>query len=324
MTAAIAMWNTSRDPTHVTRLILLFTLAIALGVLSTGLNATLSFSEVERARHSTGGEARLSFDDFIPLSTLDSFHQINTTSAVWRGSGRANVRSYRNIPSFSILAIEPMSFATVSQFRIDYSDDYIGYVLGQLMVNPEQLPVSAIPLPEKPTNIGIWIADPFPARTDVNILDYVDVRTKLQTSEGEITILDLDHFPDQISSDGQTSPSFEFDTTPMKWFQFLSLIYYQSGNSIGEDPKIIPQEPTWRYFEAPVPDYAEPGYPLSLHSIWIKIRPLPTDSENQSYSPGRLIIDDLSYRDSDQNLVSFEGFERAEYNMANRGQPICC
>jgi hypothetical protein len=309
LTAAIAMWNTSRDPTHVTRLILLFTLAIALGVLSTGLNATLTFSEAERARHSTGGEARLSFDDFIPLSALDSFHQITTTSAVWRGSGRANVRSYRNIPSFSILAIDPMSFATVSQFRMDYTDDYIGYVLGQLIVDPEQLPVSAIPLPEKPTHIGIWIADPFPARTEVNILDYVDVRTKLQTSEGEIVILDLDFIPGQYSSAGETSLSYEADDTSMQWFQFFSLLFHQSGNNIDEDPIMITQEPSWRYFEAPVPEYAEAGYPLSLHSLWIKIRPFPTDSGVHTNSPGPLIIDDLSLRDYDQNLVSFEGFE---------------
>ena len=41
LTAALAFWQTSRDPTHVTRLVLLFALAMALGVLSTGLNATL-------------------------------------------------------------------------------------------------------------------------------------------------------------------------------------------------------------------------------------------------------------------------------------------
>jgi hypothetical protein len=192
---------------------------------------------------------------------------------------------------------------------MDYTDDYIGYVLGQLIVDPEQLPVSAIPLPEKPTHIGIWIADPFPARTEVNILDYVDVRTKLQTSEGEIVILDLDFIPGQYSSAGETSSSYEADDTSMQWFQFFSLLFHQSGNNIDEDPIMITQEPSWRYFEAPVPEYAEAGYPLSLHSLWIKIRPFPTDSGVHTNSPGPLIIDDLSLRDYDQNLVSFEGFE---------------
>ncbi len=309
LTAAIALWHTARDPAHVTRLILLFTLAMALGVLSTGLNATLTFSEMERARHSTGGEARLSFDDFIPLSTIDSIQQVTNKSAIWRGRGRANVRSYRNIPNFSILAIDPISFATVSQFRTDYTNDYIGYVLGQLIVDPEQLPVSAIPIPSKPTHIGIWIADPFPARTDVDILDYVDVRTKLQTSEAEIAILDLDPIPDQLSSNGQSPILSDFDDSSLNWFQYLSLIYRETKNSADKDSIISPQEPAWRYFEAPLPEYADQGYPLSLHSMWIKIRPLPTESGDHTNTTGPLIIDDLSIRDSDQSLVSFEGFE---------------
>ena len=310
ITAAIAMWQTSRDPTHVTRLILLFTLAMALGILSTGLNATLAFSEIERARHSTGGEARLSFDDFVPLSTFASQQQVTNTSAIWRGSGRANVRSYRNIPNFSILAIDPISFATVSQFRTDYTDEYIGYVLGQLIVNPEQLPVSTIPLPGKPTHIGLWIADPFPSRTDVDLLDYVDVRTKLQTSEGEITILDLDLNSNQLSIDKLKSRNSDSDTSTTNWFQFLSLIYRDIENNNDVVQESIPQKPVFRYFEALIPEFAEQGYPLALHSMWIKIRPYPIESGSHASSQGPLIIDDLSVRDSVQDLVPFEGFEQ--------------
>jgi len=125
LTAALAFWQTSRDPTHVTRLVLLFTLAMALGILAIGLNATLSLSEKERARYSTGGEARLSYESFIPLSSFNSMPQVTSASAVWRGSGRTNVRSYRNMPDFSLLAIDPLSFATVSQHRTDFTDDSI-------------------------------------------------------------------------------------------------------------------------------------------------------------------------------------------------------
>jgi len=195
LTAALAFWQTSRDPTHVTRLVLLFTLAMALGILSTGLNATLTISEIERARYSTGGEARLTYDSFIPLSSFNTMPQVTSASAVWRGTGRANVRSYRSMPNFSLLAIDPMSFATVSQYRTDFTDEYIGYVLGQLIVDPEQLPVTTIPLVGRPTHFGIWVADPYPERTDVELLDYLSLRAKIQSSEGEVKTLDLDLIP---------------------------------------------------------------------------------------------------------------------------------
>lgn len=299
----LALWNTSRDPTQATRLILLFTLTIALGILATGLNATLSLSELERARYSTGGEVRFSFDSFIPQSSLDNFTQVTNTSTIWRGKGRANVRSYRNIPNFSILAIEPISFASVTQFRNDYSDDYIGFVLGQLIVNPDQLPVSLIPLPKKPSNIGFWIADPFPARTDVDLLDFVDIRIKLQSSEGEIVMLDLDQDPGFLLQ-SQSSPGNENPKDPAVYKdQLIALSSHQLENQ-----EI--NEPQWRYFEAKFPQYAEQGYPLSLHSIWIKIRPLPSDEGSRLYSPGPLIIDDLSVQFSNQDLEIFEDFEQ--------------
>jgi hypothetical protein len=309
LTAAIALWQTARDPTHVTRLILLFTLAMALGILSTGLNATLSYSEKERARHSTGGEARMSFDEFIPISSLDSMQQVTSTSGVWRGGGRANVRSYRNIPNFKILAIDPLSFATVSQFRTDYTDDYIGYVLGQLIVDPEQLPVSAIPLPSKPSHLGVWVADPHPDRTDVDILEYTNIRTKIQSAEGEINIIDLDLIPTGLIIDGEPPYLVEPENLPNDWYQFLSLVFKETDNKSIETAETSLQEPSWRYFEAQLPEFAELGYPLSLHSMWIKIRRFPTESGGYLTSQGPLIIDDLSIRDSEQKLNVFEGFE---------------
>ena len=310
LTAAIALWQTARDPTHVTRLILLFTLAMALGILSTGLNATLSFSEKERARYSTGGEARLSFDNFIPLSSLDSLPQVNSSSAIWRGTGRANVRSYRNIPDFSILAIDPLSFATVSQFRTDYTDDYIGYVLGQLIVDPEQLPVSAIALPSNPTHLGLWIFDPNPNRTDVDILEYVNIRAKIQSAEGEIDVIDLDLISTEFSPDGVLINPSNPDNDSTGWFHFLSLVFKEmEGDSVKEAAGITSETPSWLYFEALLPEYAAQGYPLSLHSMWIKIRRLPSESEGYSTSQGPLIIDDLSVRDSSGTQKVFEDFE---------------
>lgn len=309
LTAVLALWHTARDPIHATKLILLFTLAIALGVLSTGLNATLSSSETERARYSTGGEARLSFESFISPSTIDSMPQFSTKSLVWRGNGRANVRSYRNIPEFSILAIEPLSFASVAQFRTDFSEDYIGYVLGQLIVDPENLPVSKIPLPGEPTNLGVWIVDPYPERSELDILEYVYLRAKIQSAEGQISIVDFELIPEVPGTEQNPETISKPVADGIRWYQNFPFISNENIDDLEEFTKEPPQHPTWRYFEAPLPQYAEQAYPLSLHSLWIKIRGVPSESGNNTPSQGPLIMDDLSIKDSSDNQQVFEGFE---------------
>ena len=281
LTAVLAFWQTSRDPTHVARLILLFTLAMALGILSAGLNATLNSSEAERARYASGGELRLASDSFIPQSSFSSLPAITRTSLVWRGTGKTNVRSYRTMPDFELLAIEPFSFATVSQYRTDFTDDHIGFVLGKLIVDPDQLPVATIPLPGQPTRFGIWIADPFPQRTEVDILENLNVRAKFQTSEGEVITVDLILPPTSAES------------------------YLTSDLS----SELIDASSTWRYFDADIPPLAADGYPVSLHSLWLKIRPLLSSSGEYYYSPGPLVIDNVSTTDSSGGYDIVEGFE---------------
>jgi putative ABC transport system permease protein len=49
ISTTLALWQTSRFPAHIARLVLLLTLSMALGILTTGINATLDGSEYERA-----------------------------------------------------------------------------------------------------------------------------------------------------------------------------------------------------------------------------------------------------------------------------------
>lgn len=313
LTAALAFWQTSRDPTHVTRLVLLFTLAMALGILSTGLSATLNFSETERARYATGGEVRLSSDTFIPLSTFSSIPYITSASAVWRGEGRANVRTYRSMPEFTLLAIDPFSFVTVSQYRADFTDNYIGFVLGQLAVDPEQLPVTTIPIPGRPTHFGVWVADPFPAQTDIDLTDYLFLKAKIQSSEGEINNIDLELTSpnDQVEGDtgGISKSKVGLPVENQILSYFLTLIF-NAGVSETDLDIVQPLElPTWHYFEASLPTYAVDGYPISLHSLWLKIRPVATDSGLEYPSQGPLVIDDITIAYPDGQLQIIEGFE---------------
>ncbi len=193
-----------------------------------------------------------------------------------------NVRSYRSMPEFELLAIDPFSFATVSQYRTDFTDNYIGFVLGKLIVDPDHLPVSTIPLPGQPNRFGIWIADPFPNRTEVDLLENLDIRAKFQTSEGEIFTVDLILPPTSVNSD-----------------------LISDSQSVNIDDK-----PTWRYFDGDLPTLAAEGYPISLHSVWLKIRPLQSNQGEDNFSNGPLIIDNISTTDPSGDYIIVEGFEQ--------------
>lgn len=284
--APLALWQSSRDPAHVTRLVLLFTLAMALGILSTGLNITLDQSEQERARYSAGGEIRLASESSIPLSRFDSMSSVTGASAVWRSTGKANSGSYRSMEEFDLLAVEPFSFATVSQYRTDFTDEYIGFVLGRLIVEPEQLPVATIRLPDRPKRFGLWIADPSSGRTAEDLLDRVIVRAKFQTSEGKIFIQNLVLTP--------VSDNYKFEAK------------LKANN----DDSISGRRSTWRFFEADLPILSSEEYPVSLHSLWMRIQPVNINATTNLVSQGVLVIDNLSITNMQGEYKIVEGFEQ--------------
>lgn len=285
LVAALTFWGSARDPSHVTRFILLFTFAMALGILSSGLNATLTSSEIERARYSAGGEVRLISGSFIPPSSVFSLQDVSHASSVWRGEGSANVRTYRSMPRFKILAIEPYSFATVSKYRTDFTNEYVGFTLGKLIVHPDLLPVKVIQLPGQPTHLGVWIADPHPERYEVDLMEHLSIRAKIQSAEGEIETIEFRLAPAAGDENIETA---------------------EQEVSLGEP---VPTS-SWRYFEAEIPPYTSHGYPLSLHSIWLKIRPIDSNAEVQQYSPGPLIIDDISTTDHRGQIEIIEDFDQ--------------
>jgi hypothetical protein len=227
----------------------------------------------------------LTSDSFIPLSRFDSLASVTGSSAVWRGTGTGNVRSSRSLPEFDLLAVEPFSFATVSQYRTDFTDDYVGYVLGRLIVEPERLPVATIPLPNQPKRFGIWVADPFPDRTEDDLVESTKIRAKFQSSEGEIFIQDLILTP--VSDRAK----------------------FESSLKSTEDNNLPSGFPNWRYFEADIPAFTSEEYPISIHSLWIKINPI-TNSGNQFFSQGPLVIDNLSVTTMQGEYKIVEGFEQ--------------
>ena len=274
--AALAFWQTARNPGQFSGLVILLTLANALGILTTGLNATLNASEIERARYAAGSDYRLVSDRNISLNDFNSEPGVDQTVGAWRSSGTINLKTYRSFPQLDILAIDPRSFTQVTGYRSDFSEEPMSEILGTLLVKVEQ---AGIELPGEPGEIGLWvfaeddglnpIRRPLEGRSDRDRLAY---SAKIFTTGGESFLV-------------QMKP----DSTP------------------SEDSE-APHEP-WVFIHGKLPDLKPADFPLVLHSIWFGHR---TKSDGRYVIAGLSMIDvdDLTVidRTSGEETV-VEGFE---------------
>ena len=273
--AALAMWYSTRNPAHVARLILLLTLTMALGILSNGLETTLNAVEYERAIYASGSDLRLIFDRLQVLSNSIDVDGVTATSAVWRGSGTVNIRSYRNLPVFDLLAVEPYSFSRVSRYREDYAAQPMGVLLGRLGVETEDQADPQLDLPGQPGRFGVWMLDHKSRFSEARLVDHIYVHAKLQSAQGQVFLANLTL------------------TLPV-------------GRAIGD---LAPDE-EWRYWEAILPVLPPESYPLRLHSLWITVRASATGE----YLGLDFALDDLSVVDrmdgSTQVVEDFESVNR--------------
>jgi ABC-type lipoprotein release transport system permease subunit len=303
LAGVLAMWQASRNPTHVARLVLLLTLSIALGILATGLNATLDQSEIERAQYVSGNDIRLLSQRSIPLQDLASTPGVLDLSGTWHGQGTVDLKSGRAFPQFQVLAIEPYSFADVTTYRDDYSDRYMGELLGYLVAEEKQLP-PMIPLPDKPSRLGIWLRA---TTTDQELgssrryidgdsdVDRVGVEAKLQTAQGQLFTVRL-----QPYATNQTN------TQPINQF-ILGLTIGGQETELHFD--ITPIADDWRYFDTSLPVFPPSSYPLTLHSLWVQNRATNFNTP-VSHIALHLAFDDLTVVDGETREASIvESFE---------------
>jgi ABC-type lipoprotein release transport system permease subunit len=249
LTSALAFWQAARDPGHIARLVLLLTLAMALGSLSSGLNVALDHNEIDRAYYATGGDLRLQLASNDPRSqsqgsiseaaiTVQSVPGFDTLSEVVRTTGSLQLTIGNAHPPFDVLAIEPGSFQEVSYFREDFSSLPMAPLLEQLdQAQTKETPL--YPLPGKPARIGLWLLLPFHGDLYVDqltqkasvVMDEISLILKCSTTQGEI--LSLQMVLENSSRSGETG---------------------------------------WRYFEGNLPPLDESSYPVSLLSFWFRYR----------------------------------------------------
>lgn len=263
--AALAMWQASRNPNHVARLVLLLTLAMSLGILATGINATLDESEVERSHYTAGSDIRLVSRRAISLSQLAETPNVVASSGMWRSQGSATIgRSYYR---YDVLAIDPATFGALTTYREDFADQPMPELLDKLVLAEIQ-GQPTLPLPGEPARFGLWLwsesdeEDTSPGFRPMLIgdsdLDRLALEAKIQTAQGEMLTLKL-----------------------------------TSAESGGYPPE------GWRYFDGELPSLSAESYPLALHSIWLRNRARTAGAFGNAQSTTfNLAIDELTVVDS--------------------------
>ena len=257
----LAMLQAARNPTHVARLVLLLTLAIALGILSTGINATLDASELERAQYEAGSDIRLLSRRTLPLFEVATLPSVTQASGLWRSLGSLTLG--REFLRFEVLAIDPQTFGTMTNYRDDFTTEPIPVLLDRLALDD----VSGQPLvalPGQPAKLGLWIwSAPDPdwpsgaAPRGDSYLDRFGLEAKLTTAQQDTFLIDLTSTETGYPADG------------------------------------------WRYFEGTLPPLPISSYPLGLHSFWLRNRTIIEGNFSRT-SPAqmRLAFDTLTVTDA--------------------------
>jgi len=314
----------SRNPTHVTRLVLLLTLAIALAILSTGLSTTLDQSESDRAQYLAGNDLRLTAQQAVPLVDLQSARGVGNLSGLWRGEGTVDLASTEvstdtDYPRFEVLAIDPQSFSKVTTFREDFSDQDMDQLMSRLTV-PEGEHPSLLPLPGYPARFGLWLWGLPEDKADLDSYrrwidgdgdaERVGIVAKLQTAQGELFTVPLQR--------PETTGRGALGT------ERLALNVNVGGRDVELRFLVKPDNEGWHYFDGPLPALPPESYPVSLHSLWF---------QNQATRLGEpiakgisVVIDDLTVEDAatqePQVVLDFEDLTRILFLNVMDGSSI--
>lgn len=260
--ATLAVWQAARNPKHVARLVLLLTLSMALGILTTGINATLDTSEAERARYTTGNDIRLISRQQLPIAQMAQLDGVAEQTAVWRNEGA--VRVGRSTYRYELFAIDPEAFASLTQYRRDFSAEPMDSLLERVHVaEPNAHPL--LPLPAQPESFGFWLY------TAPDIPEFVEQTRVLEDSDF-----------DRMRVEGK------FQTALGE-----TLTFHLEPSETGGYP-----EDGWRYFSTELPALTAENYPLQLHSLWWRnrARRANTFSANMRWSYN-FFVDDLTVVD---------------------------
>ncbi len=288
LSTILALWQVSRNPARVVLLVLLLTLAMALGILSTGVSATLDVSELERAQYAAGGDVRLLSDFSLSPDRIPADPTILASSGVLRARGTIDLKSYRSFPRFELLGVDPTTLELVGTFRSDFAEQPLEELLDRITLPSEDW-LLASSLPGRPTSVGLWVGT-LPDASQQGLLpsglqgrsnlDRIAITVKLRTAQGELFVVKLEPPAPVVCEHACCSGCCRAHGSPAT-----------SVDSCN-----------WRFFSGAVPEFPPSSYPLGLHSLWVQNRaradrgPVPMVMS--------LFIDDVTTIDAETGRVT--------------------
>ena len=295
----LAVWHVSRNPVRGVLLVLLLTLAMSLGMLSTGLNATLDVSERERAQYAVGGDVRFISTYSGDLSGLADEPGVRLATSVARDVGTVDLGSFRSFPRFEVLGVDPQLLARVGSFRDDFSSIPMEGLLSQIDLD-EASPETLLPMPGQPSRLGVWVWSPKDQdRADTrhavgsymgdSDLDRIELSGKLRTVQGEYFTIEL----------APPNPG----ACPFDCCSECCPDESGTGQTYS-DPC------GWRFFSGPLPELEPSSYPILLHSVWIQNRAINKRYGDFALADMELMMDDVMvFGSATGGAQIVEGFE---------------
>jgi ABC-type lipoprotein release transport system permease subunit len=234
----LALRQASRDPKHVTRLVLLLMLAMALGLFSTSLDATLARNEVDRSSYFVGSDLRI----IGAPATLETENVpgILGKSRIWRSEAALNTSGVS--PGIDLLALDPINFPTVAQYRDDFAQQPVEHLLVKLKADWEEnhTPLPGTALPGEPAQIGLWFSLPFSMMAEPKRFEMIATtrfEARLHTANGEDIVVTMSPFNIMDASNGRWF-FFQGDVLELNPDSYplslISLWFHSSGIKIGE------------------------------------------------------------------------------------------
>ncbi|MDA0263864.1 MAG: ABC transporter permease [Chloroflexi bacterium] len=156
-----ALRHVARDPMVPGMLIVLLTMATALGVIGSAFSATLERSQTERARYAAGADLRVRHSGVSSADPGGSFAEtvqdnpaVAHAADVFRTNGQITATGF-STPA-TVLAVDASRIADVAWFRDDFSGgDSLQDIAGLLQDGGD--PPKGIPLPRGATGLSIWV-----------------------------------------------------------------------------------------------------------------------------------------------------------------------
>ena len=150
--------HVARDPLVPGILIVLLTLATALGVIGSAFSSTLERNQKERAQYAAGADLRIRHSGVSGVNAggrlAEGVPDVAHAANVFRTNGQITTTGFST--SASVLAVDASKIADVAWFRDDFAGGKSMHDLAQLLLGGPESP-GGLPLPSDAVGLSIWV-----------------------------------------------------------------------------------------------------------------------------------------------------------------------